>query len=178
MTDAEQLRRYLRTGDPPRRKPSSRLINNPSSTTCAGFLPGHHDAEDALQETYYRALRALPNYREEHQFRAWLYRIAHNVAISLRRREQRRQTEPVGEDFPSPLSSVRETAANRDDLAILGLAITNLPDAEREVLILRLRSDLPFREIAKLTGAPLNTVLGRRHNARRCLKEALIQSPS
>lgn len=89
-----------------------------------------------------------------------------------------RATTPDRADWRGPFSSVCETAANRDDLAILDLAITKLPDAEREVLILRLRADLPFREIAELTGTPLNTVLGRMHNARRRLKDALSQSPS
>ena len=106
MTDVEQLRRYLRTGDPTAAEALFAHHQQSLFNYLRGFLPGHHDAEDALQETYYRALRALPNYREEHQFRGWLYRIAHNVAISLLRREQRRQTEPVGEDLPAPFSSV------------------------------------------------------------------------
>ena len=81
MTDAEQLRRYLRTGDPTAAEALFAPYQQPLFNYLRGFLPRHHDAEDALQETYYRALRALPNYREENQFRAWLYRIAHNVAM-------------------------------------------------------------------------------------------------
>lgn len=178
MTDAEQLRRYLQTGDPSAAEALFAPHQQSLSNYLRGFLPGHHDAEDALQETYYRALRALPNYREETQFRGWLYRIAHNVAISLLRRDQRHKSTPILDELPTPLASARETAANRDDLALLELAIANLPDAEREVLILRLQSDLPFREIVELTGAPLNTVLGRMHNARRRLREVLTESAS
>lgn len=100
------------------------------------------------------------------------------MAISLLRRDQRHKSTPILDELPTPLASARETAANRDDLALLELAIANLPDAEREVLILRLQSDLPFREIAELTGAPLNTVLGRMHNTRRRLREVLTESAS
>ena len=175
MTDAEQLRRYLRTGDPAAAEALFAPHQQPLFSYLRGFLSGHHDAEDALQETFYRALRALPTYREENQFRAWLYCIAHNVAISLLRRNQRHRIEPDLPDFLAPVHSAHETAANRDDLAHLERAIALLPETEREVLILRLRSDLPFREIAELTGSPLNTVLGRMHNARRRLKAALTE---
>jgi len=178
VTDAEQIERYLQTGDPAAAEALFTTHQQPLFNYLRTFLPRHHDAEDALQETFYRALRALPNYREKCQFRAWLYRIAHNVAISLLRRDQRQQTQPDFAELPAPLESVWETAANRDDLDHIERAIALLPAAEREVLILRLRSDLPFREIAELTGAPLNTVLGRMHNARHRLKSALIEPAS
>ena len=118
MTDAEQIQKFLRTGDPAEAEALFAPCRQPLFNYLRGFLPAHHDAEDALQETYYRALRALPNYREEHQFRAWLFRIAHNVAISLLRRESRRRTdsESALEFLPA-----REESASRIAAHLLGV---------------------------------------------------------
>lgn len=172
METARQIQHYLHTGDPAVAEGIFAPHQQPLFNYLRGFLPRHHDAEDALQETLYRALRALPTYRESNQFRAWLYRIAHNVALSLLRRDQRRQTD-LDPDLDLKNQSLESSPSDRDDLAHLERAITALPDTEREVLILRIRSDLSFREIAELTSAPLNTVLGRMHKARHRLKEAL-----
>lgn len=172
METARQIEHYLHTGDPAVAEVLFAPHQQPLFNYLRGFLPQHHDAEDALQETLYRALRALPNYRETNQFRAWLYRIAHNVALSILRRHQRRKTD-LDPDLDLKTASRSSSPSDRDDLAQLERAIATLPDAEREVLILRLRSDLSFREIAELTSAPLNTVLGRIHKARHRLKKAL-----
>lgn len=70
MTDAEHLRRYLQTGEKSAAEALLAPYHQPLFNYLRGFLSRHHDAEDALQETYYRAIRALPNYRDENQFRA------------------------------------------------------------------------------------------------------------
>src|SRR5215467_10388084 len=62
---------------------------------CRGILGHAQDAEDAVQETYLRALRALPGFRRDAPFRTWLFRIAVNVCLDWKR--ARRPTEPWDE---------------------------------------------------------------------------------
>ena len=66
-----------------------------------------------------------------------------------------------------------ETKRLRERLQALDQAISQLPDVEREVLAMRLQGDLPFKEIAKIIGAPIGTVLARMHSAKKRLKPLL-----
>jgi len=142
---------------------------------------GHHqDAEDALSETFTKVLRGLlsERYQEQQQFKAWIYRIARNEAINIiRRRERTTVQEDPAEHVPdpSPASAVAEAVMNVELKKLLWDAIATLPTGEREVLVLRLKSDLSFREIAEITGSALNTVLGRMHNAKKRLRNFMLE---
>lgn len=134
------------------------------------------DAEDATQECFIRVVKGLPNYQHQGQFRAWIFHIARNQASLTRQRRQRllnRESEEFLDQIPNsdlngdPASDL----ASADSAADLRAAIETLPEKEREVLRYRLNEDLKFREIAELTGDPLNTILGRMHNAARRLRE-------
>ena len=76
---------------------------------------------------------------------------------------------------PALLAAMPEEVAEVPDFAPVRAALEQLPEAEREVVRLRLDEDLKFHEIAARTGAPLNTVLGRMRNATRRLREILTQ---
>ena len=141
----------------------------------------HHsqDCEDAMQETFSKALRALPRYREEDYFKSWLFRIGRNEAINIIRRRRRTVVAESPEEHleADPLidrrPAVSEVMEQRERLRALDHAIARLPDVEREVLAMRLQGDLPFKEIAKIIGAPIGTVLSRMHSARKRLKPLL-----
>lgn len=140
------------------------------------------DAEDALQETLVKAFQGLGRYREEGNFRGWLFSIAHREAINaLRRRSQiasREQTTDAIPDRGVEMPYGSDALQEQERFSELERSILELPPAEREVVWLRLKSDLPFKEIARITGSPLNTVLGRMRNAtirlRKMLQEARI----
>ncbi len=135
------------------------------------------DAEDAAQETFIRMVKGLPRYEHRGQFRAWVFTIARNQAAltaGRRRRVADRETglEPeVLHALPGPEETDALEQAER--AAEIRRAVSTLPPAEREVIELRLDEDLKFHEIATRTGAPLNTVLGRMHNAVRRLRTLL-----
>jgi RNA polymerase sigma-70 factor (ECF subfamily) len=137
------------------------------------------DCEDAMQETFSKALRALPRYREENHFKSWLFRIGHNEAINIIRSRQRTAVTESLEDLVetdiltdhSPSAS--ELLEKDERLRALDEAVAKLPDAEQEVLAMRLQAELSFKEIARITGAPIGTVLGRMHNAKKRLKPFL-----
>ena len=143
-----------------------------------GFLLGclrhHADAEDAAQETFIRIVRGLEKYEHRGQFRAWVFQIARNqAALTAQRRVRVGDRETAIE--PTLLEAMPEEVAEVPDYAPVRAALERLPEAEREVVRLRLDEDLKFHEIATRTGAPLNTVLGRMRNATRRLREILTQ---
>ena len=141
----------------------------------------HHsqDCEDAMQETFSKALCALPRYREENHFKSWLFRIGRNEAISVIRRrrrtvivespEERPEADPLIDSQPA----VSEVMEQRERLQALDQAISQLPEKEREVVAMRTQGELPFKEIAEIVGAPIGTVLARMHAAKKRLKSLL-----
>ncbi len=140
------------------------------------MLRHQQDSEDALQETFRKALKALPKYEDRGQFKSWLFRIGHNVSLDLIRRRKR----VVGmsgeqEEFLSgEESGPAEMLEAKERIERLREAVKELPDAEREVVSLRLRADLSFAEISEVLGAPLGTVLARMHKAKQRLKANLV----
>ncbi len=143
------------------------------------MLRESHDAEDVLQETFFKALRGLKNYREQQQFKAWIYRIARNEALTLIRKRSRMtpqedpyQAAQMTEVDPSV--QPREQVEKAEALESLEAALAELPAVEREVVLLRIKADIPFKEIAALMDCSVNTVLGRMHNAKKRLRRFLL----
>jgi RNA polymerase sigma-70 factor (ECF subfamily) len=152
--------------------------NDPIYGFLVQMLRNREDAEDAAQETFIRIVKGLPRYEHRGAFRAWIFQIARNqAALTANRRKRVHEREFAVE--PATLQAMPDTTEERDLLtqvdraAALRLAVSALPDAEREVVELRLNEDLKFREISERTGAPLNTVLGRMRNAMRRLRETI-----
>lgn len=140
-------------------------------------IAGTNEAEDLAQDAFLRAFHRLPQYRGESPFRAWLLRIAHNTALNAaaRRRpvdslddeESDDASVPNGERPPAEALEVNE---RRDRLA---LKLREIPPAHRAVLVLRDLEGLSYEEIAEITEAPLGSVKGRLHRARRELIDAM-----
>lgn len=152
--------------------------NDPIFGFLLQLLRNRQDAEDAAQETFIRIVKGLAKYEHRGAFRAWIFQIARNQAALTAFRRQRLHAREIAME-PEDLHAVPQPAEEHDlaaqmELAAeLRLAVAALPEAEREVVELRLNEDLKFREIADRTGAPLNTVLGRMRNAVRRLRETL-----
>lgn len=133
-------------------------------------------AAEALQETFLRAFRGLPTYDERNKFSSWLFRIAHNEGVrQLSRHTRRRESDPedVFPNLADPSPSPGEILEKKEQQRMLKAAMSVLTPEERQVAHLRLREDMPFREIAEIMGCPLNTALGRMNSARKKLAKAL-----
>src|SRR3954465_6557696 len=91
---------------------------------CRSILRHEEDAQDALQSTMARAFAALQREPRDFELRPWLFRIAHNEAISILRR--RRATEEL-DDVPGELGELHEQVANRDELRALQADLADLP---------------------------------------------------
>ncbi len=128
-------------------------------------------AEDLAQQTMLRALGALDRYRPEGRFQAWIFRIAVNVGrdwIRRRPREPSLGLDPASDTLPPAAvthEAPEEALLKHERARAVEAALAKLPDADREVLLMRYYGELAFKEIAEATGQPIGTVLARAHRA-------------
>lgn len=144
-------------------------------------------AEDIFQETFLKVINSLRDgkYRDDGRFLSWVMRIAHNLIIDHFRRE--RQNSVLSNDnYEGDLFNSRHLSeANIEDNLVYNQIIEDvrslldeLPDDQREVVMLRHYAGLSFREIADQTNVSINTALGRMRyaliNIRKMMEEKNI----
>lgn len=128
------------------------------------ILGSSADAQDAVQETFVRAWRALPHFRHESTISTWLYRIVTRRAlhtIAARRTTQTLDDVEL-ETGPDPA----HTAERHERLRAVTHAIANLPPEQRAALVLREFEGLSYQEVADILGAGLPAIKTRIHRAR------------
>jgi len=140
----------------------------------AYFLRRHasrHLAEDLLQETFAAVLRRPEGMRVAVSVRAYLFGIARNLSADANRRF--RVVEELPEELPAtaPLPADPRLEAMRERVAGLNPVL-------REVLELRLQSELSYEDIAAVLDIPIGTVRSRLHHAVKQLRQALKRSPT
>jgi RNA polymerase sigma-70 factor (ECF subfamily) len=131
-----------------------------------------HAAEDLAQETFLKAFAALGSFRVGTNFRAWLFRIAHNN-FANQQRVAARARQPVPENLPAPGEGPVERALNREATQLLAQAIGRLPTDLRAAFLLRAEEGLPFRQIADVLGTTEETARWRVFKARQKLMSAM-----
>lgn len=126
-------------------------------------------AEDIFQDTFIKVIKTLRkgSYSEEGKFLPWVMRIAHNLIIDHFRKNRRMPKFEGGEDF-NIFSVIGDDRLNAEKQLIkdqidsdLGLLIEELPEDQKEVLVMRIYKDMSFKEISENTGVSINTALGR-----------------
>jgi RNA polymerase sigma-70 factor (ECF subfamily) len=128
------------------------------------ILGSSADAQDAVQETFIRAWRALPHFRHDSTISTWLYRIATRRA--LHRIAARRTTETLDEVELQAGLDPADSAERRERLRAVTRAIANLPPEQRAALVLREFEGLSYQEVADILGAGLPAIKTRIHRAR------------
>lgn len=170
MSDAELVRR-ARDGD----TGALRNLVDRHYDDCWRYafrvLGDRSDAEDAVQETFLRAHAALANYREQAQFREWLFTIlvnqCRNAATSRARRQQRFVSAELGD---AQRAAVLPPALPDDELA---QAIAQLDPAQREALLLRFGEDMDYDQMSRATGASTSALKMRVKRACERLRSIL-----
>lgn len=145
------------------------LYQTPLRRMCCVWLRDASVAEDAVQETFLRAYRALSAFREECSAKTWLYRIAVNVCRNMKRSWWWRHVDRAVEISNLPETSV--PAAVEDDSLLQ--AVCALPLRQREVILLYYYQDMNMTEIAKTLDTSVSTVSRRLDAARKTLLRQL-----
>jgi RNA polymerase sigma factor (sigma-70 family) len=114
---------------------------------CRSILGNDHDAQEALQSTMMRAYAALARQERDLAVKAWLFRIAHNEAISLLRK--RRPEQELADGMESPSADVETTLQMRERLSTLVTDLGTLPERQRAALVMRELSGLSIHDIAQ-----------------------------
>lgn len=130
----------------------------------------HEDAEDAVQEAFLHAYRALDRFRPDQAFGAWLHRIVANAALDLTRRRKVREADELPESVASPF---RDPAESSDLRQRLREALADLPPRQRAVIVLHDIEGFKHAEIGKTLDIPEGTARSDLHYARARLREAL-----
>ena len=152
----------------------------------ARYLTGNEtDAEDLVQETYARALRAADRFVPGTNLKAWLFRILRNTFLSAYRHER---ASPIrgGLDTVAPPHEVPPPGWRADDAEVdqirklsaeaVEQALGSLPEDARTIILLDLEG-LSEREVAEVLGCPVGTVKSRLWRARTALRQRLGERP-
>ncbi|MEJ2112777.1 MAG: sigma-70 family RNA polymerase sigma factor [Flavobacteriaceae bacterium] len=126
-------------------------------------------AEDIFQDTFIKVIRTLKKgaYNEEGKFLPWIMRISHNLIIDHYRRNNRMPKFDNSGEF-SIFSVLSDNALNAEKQIIkdqlendVRRLIEELPEDQKQVLLMRMYNDMSFKEISDKTGVSINTALGR-----------------
>ncbi len=148
------------------------------------ILQDPHDAADAAQEAYVRAIRGLRRFRGDAQVSTWLYRIAVRCALDLRRAQARRHE--VGLDQLAAEHRALRSAApdpavapeRAEQRAELAAALQGLPERLRLTVLLRDVEGFSTAETAQFLGISETAAKVRLHRGRRLLREQLFGVPA
>jgi RNA polymerase sigma-70 factor, ECF subfamily len=147
--------------------------------------------EDIFQETFFKVIHTLKSkkyYNEEGKFLSWVLRIANNLIVDKFRNDKKMFMKRDTEEF-SIFSTITDNSPNIEKELIknqvdmdLKKIIQELPQDQKEVLMMRYYSDMSFKEIADITGVSVNTTLGRMRyaitNLRKVIEKNQIYLPS
>jgi RNA polymerase sigma-70 factor (ECF subfamily) len=134
------------------------------------FLGNNEDAEDAVQEAFLHAYRALDRFRTDQPFGAWLHRIVANAALDVARRKKVRDADELGDTLAAPFHDPAERGELR---ARLQEALATLGERQRAVIVLHDVEGFKHAEIGAMLGIPEGTARSDLHHARSALRRAL-----
>lgn len=131
------------------------------------------DAEDIVQEAMLRAFRSFEGFRGT-DIKPWLLAIVRNCVITSRGKKSAipySEADPADPAFIDAAPDPETATISADHRTKLNLLVSTIPEEFREVLILREMEDLSYRDIARITGVPMGTVMSRLARGRAILKQ-------
>lgn len=138
-------------------------------------------ADDIFQDTFIKVIKTLKSnsYNEEGKFLPWVMRIAHNLVIDYFRRNNKMSMVRDNDEF-SVFAYIKDDSDNVESKLIQNIIesdlqklVSDLPNDQREVLVMRIYQDMSFNEIAEATGVSINTALGRMRYALLNLRKTI-----
>jgi RNA polymerase sigma-70 factor (ECF subfamily) len=147
------------------------------------FLGGSEDAQDAVQEAFIRAFKAIHSFEERAQLHTWLHRILVNTALMKLRERRRKPEESIDDLLPTFAADGHQTVDSREwsdallerkeTAGLVREAIARLPEPYRVVLVLRDIEERDTAETARILGTTTTVVKVRLHRARQALRTLL-----
>jgi RNA polymerase sigma-70 factor (ECF subfamily) len=157
--------------------------SQPVLGVCRRILGDPVEAQDAAQDAFTQAYQALATFRSDGPFGAWLHRIAVRVAVG--RLAARRDVITLDSEMIDPRAAMlasdddpEASALDGEDRAAIRAAVSALPDAQRDVVVLRFYGDLSLDEIAEVTRHPIGTVKSRLSRGVASLRDQLTPRPA
>ena len=135
----------------------------------------HDDADDLTQEVFIKVHRAIDAFREDSQLFTWIYRIATNECLSYLNKKKRRFFLPI-EDVSQQLISKLDSSAHisGDDIQKkLQKALLKLPDKQRLVFNLKYFEEMPYEQMAEVTGTSVGALKASFHYAVKKIEDFL-----
>lgn len=138
-------------------------------------------SNDIFQDTFIKVIKTLKSnsYNEEGKFLPWVMRIAHNLIIDYFRKNKKMPLYRETEEFSvfsimsdDSLTIENQLIADQVEMDIKKL-IDELPEDQKEVLVMRMYKDMSFKEISEITGVSINTSLGRMRYALMNLRKVI-----
>jgi RNA polymerase sigma-70 factor (ECF subfamily) len=152
------------------------------------LLRSREDAQDVTQEAFVKAYLSLADFKGESAFYTWLYRIAYNLVIDLKRKVTRRGgpasqfEESTTFDANAVIGTVagqvegpHQTLFRKQQQDLLHSALSSLSDEHRATIVLREMDGFSYEEIADTTGVSVGTVMSRLFYARKKLQKVLLK---
>jgi RNA polymerase sigma-70 factor (ECF subfamily) len=133
-----------------------------------------HVAEDLTSEVFVRMIRSLPNYRYRGiSFQAWLFQIAHNLAVDYFRKSGKRQQVELEENLYSSDPAIDITVEQNLTSDMLRMALEQINQPQREVIILRFVAGMPIAQVAQTLRKSEDTVKGLQRRGLSSLRKIL-----
>ncbi|MDX2441281.1 MAG: sigma-70 family RNA polymerase sigma factor [Desulfobacterales bacterium] len=153
---------------------------------CYWFVGDYQDANDLAQDVFFKAFKALKNFRFESAFSTWIYRIAVNTCKNRLKSFQYRLKKKFvhlnntaaaknnpGVEIADESSSPEIELGRKEKSRLIQTAINSLPTEKKAVVVLRDIEGLSYEEISSVTGFNLGTVKSKLARARQDLREKL-----
>lgn len=147
-----------------------RMHERRAYAVARAIVANHEDAEDAVQDAFLHAYRALDRFLPDQAFGAWLHRIVANAALDITRRRKVRDTDELPETVASPF---RDPAEGDELRTRLTAALNTLPERQRAVIVLHDVEGFKHSEIGKILNIPEGTARSDLHYARTQLRGVL-----
>jgi RNA polymerase sigma-70 factor, ECF subfamily len=152
-------------------------------TLAMRMLKNRADAEEALQDAFVRAFKALPGFEQKSSFATWFYRIVFNVCSTVLSKRPRVHMSSFDADAEDVMKAIEPVSDDMPDInyesaefqAIVREKIDEMTEPYAAILTLFFVQDMSYEEIVDVTGLPLGTVKNRLFRARMLLQRAVLK---
>jgi RNA polymerase sigma-70 factor (ECF subfamily) len=155
--------------------------------TAYYFLGNMEDAEDLAQDVFLKIVESLPRFRHGSSLSTWIYRITVNYSLNAVKKNKQKRIflrfenvfgigEKKGQNKLTAVPAEQDSFNAEYNRYILWKMVSSLPEKQRKVFILNKYEDIPYKEIAEITGHSLSAVESLMHRARHNLQKKLMHN--